>query len=59
MKSTGGVPIEMVPNHKKELESVNGTLPVLRLLDVLIPSDKGYCLPVFFANVAMPLAIFL
>lgn len=59
MNCTGGVPIEMVPNHKEESASVNGTLPVLRFFDVLMPPDKGYALPVFVSYVAMPFAIFL
>ena len=59
MNSTGGVPIEMVPYHKSELSSVNESLPVLRLLDVLIPPERGCGLPVFFSYAVIPVSSFL
>lgn len=46
VKFFGGVPIEMVPYHKKLSSSINGTLPA-RFLDVLMPPARGCCRPVF------------
>ena len=59
VNSTGGVPIEMVPYHKSELSSVNESLPVLRLLDVLIPPERECGLPVFFLYAVIPVSSFL
>lgn len=55
VKASGGVPIKMVPYHKSLSASVNGTLPVDRLLDVMIPPARGCWLPVFVSYAAMPL----
>jgi hypothetical protein len=47
VKFLGGVPIEMVPYHKKLLSSIKGTLPG-GMFNVLIPPARGCCFPVFF-----------
>jgi hypothetical protein len=44
-----GVPTEMVPYQKLASSSVNGIVPsVPRLVDVLIPLERGCGVPVFF-----------
>ena len=55
-----GVPIEMVPYQKLASSSVNGMVPsVPRLVDVLIPPERGCGFPVFFLYEAIPTWILL